>query len=219
LPPYASLDLAAHVGDDPAAVAENRARLARRAGLPDPATWWFLDQVHGATVVTVEAPPDPGASVPAADAAVTAAPGLALVVLTADCAPVAIADDDAVGVVHVGWRGLAGDVVAGAVDALRAVGRGEVRAAIGPCIRPAHYEFGRAELDRLIARFGPGVEARTADGRPALDVAAGVRMAFAECGVSAVDDTGDCTAAEPDRFFSFRRDGRTGRQAVVVVKP
>jgi len=218
-PPYASANLGTHVGDDPAAVAENRARLAAAEGLPDPATWWFLHQVHGPVVVTVAAPFPTGAPVPAADAAVTAVRAVALVVLTADCAPVAIADDEAVGVVHVGWRGLEAGVVAAAVDALRAIGRGPVRAAIGPCIRPAHYEFGRADLARLAARFGPAVEGRTSAGTPALDVAAGVRAAFAECGVTDVDDTGGCTAAEPDRFFSFRRDGVTGRQGVVVVKP
>ncbi|MBM3661177.1 MAG: laccase domain-containing protein, partial [Actinobacteria bacterium] len=103
--PYDSCDLGTHVGDDPAAVAENRARVAAAAELPDPSTWWFLDQVHGADVLTVDAPARTHAAAPAADAAVTAVPGVPLVVLTADCAPIALADDVSVGVVHAGWRG------------------------------------------------------------------------------------------------------------------
>lgn len=216
--PYASANLAAHVGDHPEAVAANRARLATRTGLPDPAGWWFLDQVHGAGVLTVTGPASAGADPPTADAAVTASPGVPLVVLTADCAPIALADDLAVGVVHAGWRGLLAGVVPAAVAALRAVGAGPVRAALGACVRPAHYEFGRGDLDRLVARFGRGVEGRTHDDRPALDVAAAVRVALGEVGVTAVDDPGWCTVADPDRWFSHRRDGITGRQGLVVVK-
>jgi YfiH family protein len=216
--PYASCNLGDHVGDDPAAVAENRRRVARAHGLASPRRWAWLHQVHHRTVRRVEAAPAPGDPPAEADAAVTALVDVPLVVLTADCAPIAIADDVAVGVVHAGWRGLEAGVVAAAVEALRSIGRGPVRAVIGPSIRPDHYEFGRADLDRLVARFGPGVEGRTLGGRPALDVAAGVRVAFAEVGVTDVVDTGACTAAEPDRWFSHRRDGTTGRQAVVVVK-
>jgi len=215
--PYASLDLGTHVGDAPDAVAENRARVARAAGLPDPDAWWFLDQVHGATVVIPDGP-NRGGGPPRADAAVTSVAGVVLVVLTADCAPIALANDEAVGVVHTGWKGLEGGVVARTVAELRAVGAGPVRAVIGPCIRPARYEFGRADLDRLVVRFGSAVEGRTDDDRPALDLAAGVRIAFAEVGVTDVVDRGWCTAAEPDRWFSHRRDGVTGRQGVVVVK-
>jgi len=216
--PYATLNIGDHVGDDPDAVAENRDRAARALGVGDTAHWAWLSQVHGATVHRVDAEPAAGGPPVEADAAVTRRAGVPLVVLTADCAPIAIADDAAVGVVHAGWQGLERGVVAAAVDALREIGRGPVRAVVGPCIRPAHYEFGRADLDRLVTRFGPTVEGRTAAGRPALDVAAGVRVAFAEVGVTDVVDTGICTAADPARWFSYRRDGTTGRQAVVVVR-
>jgi hypothetical protein len=91
-----------------------------------------------------------------------------------------------------------------------------VRAVIGPCIRPAHYEFGADDLATVADRFGPTVVAETIHGRPALDLAAGVRAAFAECGVDDVGDTGACTFADP-QYFSYRRDGVTGRQAVVAV--
>ena len=99
---------------------------------------------------------------------------------------------------------------------MRAIGSGPVRAAIGPCIRPERYEFGRADLDGLVAEFGPGVEGRTREGTPALDLAAGVHIAFARCAVDEIDDSGQCTAADTN-FFSHRRDGVAGRQAVVVV--
>jgi YfiH family protein len=212
--PYDTANLASHVGDVPTAVRENRDRLAHAHGLPPPAEWVWLDQVHGSDVVTVARP---GVRA-TADAAVTAVRGLPLVVLTADCAPIAIVDDRAVGVIHVGWRGLLAGVVPAAVEALRAVGDGDVRAQIGPCIRPAHYEFGADDLGSLAARFGATVVGETVDGRPALDLPAGVRAAFAECGVHDVADHGVCTYTDA-RFFSHRRDGVTGRQAVVAVLP
>jgi copper oxidase (laccase) domain-containing protein len=99
---------------------------------------------------------------------------------------------------------------------LREIGSGPVRAYLGPCIRPARYEFGTADLDRLVARFGPNVEGRTHDGRPAFDVPAAVRAALSACGVEDLDDCGVCTAASA-AHFSYRRDGVTGRQATIVV--
>jgi copper oxidase (laccase) domain-containing protein len=92
-----------------------------------------------------------------------------------------------------------------------------VRALIGPCIRPQRYEFGAAELDDLAARLGPEVRARTAAGTPALDLAAGVRAALRRVDVTDVVDLDLCTASSPD-YFSHRRDGTTGRQAMVVVR-
>jgi polyphenol oxidase len=212
-PPFDSLNLTASVGDDPAAVAENRRRLAARAGLGPPEQWWWLRQVHGPdAVVAAGAPPgDP----PTADAAVTAEPAVPLVVLTADCAPVALACDDAAAVVHAGWLGLLAGVVEAAVDRLRRVGHGEVRGALGPCVHPARYEFARPDLDRVVARLGPGVESVTSTGAPALDIPAAVRAALARAGVTELEDVGVCTAASPDHF-SHRRDGTTGRQALVV---
>jgi hypothetical protein len=156
------------------------------------------------------------ATPPQADAAVTATPGLVLAVLTADCAPLALASDDALAVVHAGWPGLLAGVVEAAVGALRERGSGPVRAALGPCVHPAHYEFGRADLDRLVARLGSSVEARTRHGAPALDVPAAVCAALVRAGVDDLDDVGVCTFASPDHF-SHRRDGRTGRQALIAT--
>lgn len=215
-PPYDTLDVGDHVGDDPDAVAANRARLAEAAGLVDPTRWVWLRQVHGVGVHLATAPTD--AQPPEADAAVTATRGLPLAVVTADCAPVALACDDAIGVVHAGHPGLEHGVIEAAVTALRGIGTGPVHAYLGPCIRPAHYEFGPADLERLVARFGRGVEGRTRAGRPAFDVPAAVRLALASCGVDDLDDGGICTAASAEHF-SYRRDGVTGRQVTIVMLP
>jgi copper oxidase (laccase) domain-containing protein len=104
-----------------------------------------------------------------------------------------------------------------AVAALRELGSGPVRAAIGPTICVRHYEFGAADLDGLVARFGPAVAGETETGRPALDLPRALHVALEEAGVRDVTDLGCCTAESVDHY-SYRRDGRTGRQAVVVVK-
>jgi hypothetical protein len=213
-PPYDTANLAMTGGDQPAAATENRRRLAATLGLPPPDAWWWLRQVHGRDVVVADSPPP--TAPPEADAIVTAQPGLPLVVLTADCAPIALASDSAAGAVHAGWPGLLAGVIEAAVTELRAVGTGPVRAVLGPCVHPARYEFGPADLDRLIDRFGPAVASRTDDGAPALDVPAAVRIALERAGVPDLDDVAVCTSASPDHF-SHRRDGLTGRQGLVVV--
>jgi len=214
--PYDSCNVGDHVGDRPHDVAANRARVAGEAGLGDPTGWVWIRQVHGTAVhVASEAT---GADPPEADAAVTATRGLPVAVLTADCAPVALACDDAVGVVHAGHRGLERGVIEHAVEQLRAVGTGPVHAYLGPCIRPDRYEFGDADLARLVARLGPEVAGRTAGGRPALDIPAAVRAALRNAGVDAFADGGVCTASSA-AHFSYRRDGVTGRQATIVVLP
>jgi copper oxidase (laccase) domain-containing protein len=151
-----------------------------------------------------------------ADGAVTACPGFPLIVLTADCAPIALAVDEAVAAVHAGWRGLLSGIVDQAVATLRAVGSGPVRAVIGPCIQPARYAFGRADLETVAARIGPEALAETAEGEPALDLPGALRAELARAGVVEVAEVGICTAGDR-HHFSFRRDGTTGRQAMIVV--
>jgi YfiH family protein len=204
------------VGDDPAAVAANRAHVARSAGLPPPEQWAWMEQVHGTEVVTVTGP-TPG-SPPVADALVTATPGLPLAVVTADCAPVVLASDDAIAVVHAGHRGLRAGVLERAVDALRAAGTGDASAFLAPCIRARHYEFGARDLAAMVDVFGDAVASLTQWGTAALDMTAAVRIALARAGVDALDDSGVCTFESHDHF-SFRRDGRTGRQATIAVLP
>ena len=136
--------------------------------------------------------------------------------MTADCAPVVLASDDAVGVAHAGHRGLAGGVLEAAVDALRAVGHGDVRAFLGPCIRVECYEFGASDLERT--RRAVRCRGRRPDARAGARVRprGAVRVALARAGVDELDDCGICTADSPT-YFSYRRDGVTGRQVTVAV--
>jgi copper oxidase (laccase) domain-containing protein len=117
--------------------------------------------------------------------------------------------------VHCGWRGLVAGVLEAAVRVVRGRGRGPVRAVIGPCIAPAHYEFGAAELDQVTRRLGTTVGGRTESGALALDLRAGVGVALASAGVDDRTDVDVCTYASDD-YFSHRRDGVTGRQAMIV---
>ena len=186
---------------------------ARRRAVVD-LPWTWLRQVHGDRVVVVD---EPGSGAgQRADAAVTDRPGCALAILTADCAPVAlIASDGVVGVAHAGWRGLVGGVLERTVQVMRAGGASDVRALLGPCIRPGCYEFGADDLAQVARRLGDGVRATTASGAPALDVPAAVRAALGRVGVVDVDDVGVCTACSPVHF-SHRARRELGRQALVV---
>jgi YfiH family protein len=178
--------------------------------------WTWLRQVHGARVVRVAGPGD-GAGA-RADAAVTAAPGCALAVLTADCAPVALASPEGVvGVAHAGWRGVLAGVLEATVAEMRAVGATDVHAVVGPCVRPGCYAFGAVDLDEVAGRLGEEVRATTTAGDPALDLPAAVRGALARAGVDLgeVGDVGTCTACSP-RHFSWRARRDHQRQAAVI---
>ena len=177
--------------------------------VPDPA-WTVLQQVHGADVVQVDVP---GACTgAAADAAVTTVPGARLAVLTADCAPVALASPEGVvAAVHAGWRGLRAGVVEQAVARMRALGATRIEAALGPCIHAECYEF--ADVAEL---FDEEAQGTTAAGRPALDLPAAVRAALHRADVELVHDEDACTACEADRFYSHRARGEVERQAMVV---
>jgi YfiH family protein len=184
---------------------------ARRRALVD-APWTWLRQVHGARVVTVTEPGEHAGT--DADAAVTAVPGAALAVHTADCAPVLLVADGAVGVAHAGWRGLAAGVIEATAAALADLGRPARSAVLGPCIRPRCYEFRGPELDLVADRYGEAVRAETAAGTPALDVAAGVAAACRGLGIELTDE-GTCTACSPVHW-SHRARGDLGRQALVA---
>jgi len=179
----------------------------------NPGPWTWLDQVHGTEVVTVTGPGQ-WAGCPA-DAAVTRTPQCVLAVHTADCAPVVIVGEGAVGVAHAGWRGIVAGVLPATVAAIRQAGsNGPLRAYLGPCIRPGSYEFGPDELDAVVAVVGESARGVTVDGRPALDMAAAVTAALAGLVDGDVTDDGLDTSA-PD-FFSHRCRQDLGRQATVV---
>jgi YfiH family protein len=219
-PPYDTLNVADHVGDHRSDVAENRRRVAcaivAADRVPDdPDQWVWLRQVHGSTVVRAVDATVHGRE---GDAAVTRAVGLPLVVQVADCVPIALVSDDAVAAVHAGWKGLEAGVVANAVDVVRGSTAGAVRAWVGPCVMPCHYAFGAADLERLVQRLGTGVAGHTLAGEPALDLPGAVGVALTAAGVDDVEHSGHCTGHDETRWFSHRRDGPTGRHALVVVK-
>jgi copper oxidase (laccase) domain-containing protein len=128
-----------------------------------------------------------------------------------------MANDTACAAIHSGWRGLEAGVISEGIAAVRALGTGKIKAIIGPCISPAHYEFGVQDLDRLASIVGPSVIGETSDGSPALDLRAGIRSALLSEGVTDIGDDLRCTFSEQS-LFSFRRDGVTGRQGMVVER-
>jgi YfiH family protein len=205
--PFRSLNLGLATADDPERVAANRSKLQQRLGV----ALALGRQVHGTTVAIRGAPERPsGGREPVADGQATSHRGLAPAVLTADCLPVAIAGEGAVAVVHAGWRGLAGGVIAEGVRAVRELGaRGALAAAIGPGAGGCCYEVG----EEVLALFADYPQARC-DGRR-LHLAAVAAAQLRRAGVAEIHDIGlctICTAGEP--FFSHRRDGGiTGRQA------
>ncbi len=211
-PPWDSLNLADHVGDDQACVAENRRRVYAHLGVAEVAV---IDANHGRGVHVVDSGGTPGKG----DALITSRPGLGLLALGADCvAGVVVAPDIvAVAAVHCGWRGLAAGIVPAVIGRLAALGAdpGRLLVHLGPAICPACYEVSVDVRDE-VAAAAPAAAARTADGAPAVDLIAGVRWQLAECGVSRTTADGRCTAQSPD-LFSHRRDGRTGRQGVLAV--
>ena len=166
-----------------------------------PRPWTWLEQVHGAEVVVVTAPGEHAGA--EADAAVTAEPGCTLVVRTADCAPIVLLGDGAVGVVHAGWRGLVAGVVEAAVAALRDLSAGPVEARLGPCIHPCCYEFDGPARAELVARVGPAAEGRTAWGTPAVDLPGAVAAELTRFDVPLPEPSPGCTACG-DGWWSHR---------------
>lgn len=189
------------------------ARREAVVGLP----WLWLRQAHGADVVVATSSAEVGpACGTEADASVTTVPGVALAVQTADCGPVALVSrQGVVGAVHAGWRGAEAGVLAAAVEAMRGLGAVDLEAWLGPCVHPECYEFGPEDLERLVARFGPAVRARTRGGRPALDLPMVIARSLGELGVP-LRGPDHCTACDRRGSFSHRARGDTGRHALVV---
>ena len=218
-PPYDSFNLGAHVGDDPAHVQANRDLLA--SVLPPGTVVPWLEQVHGVDVVPAERAA-PGTR---ADAVWTRTPGYACAVMTADCLPVLFCTTagDCVAAAHAGWRGLLGGVLEATIEAM-AVPGSQLLAWLGPAIGPAVFEVGAevrtayleaatdAEHEFTASCFRPSSEQRYL-----ADLYSLARQRLARCQVTRVSGGDACTFTDDGRFFSFRRDGATGRMVSLVM--
>lgn len=213
------LNLGVHVGDANSNVESNRAQIRRH--LPAEPVW--LTQVHGTTVLDAAlAKDETDAEAPHADASFTTQPGVVCAIMTADCLPVLFADvaGRVVGAAHAGWRGLAGGVLENTVAAMQAAGADNLHAWLGPAIGPAQFEVGDDVLQAFVQKnacmrsaFKPIV------GRPGkylADIYQLARQTLAKVGVTHVTGGSFCTVSEPQRFYSFRRDGVTGRMASLI---
>jgi YfiH family protein len=215
--PYASLNLGSHVGDAPLAVARNR--MALNTLLPSEPVW--LNQVHGVTVVDV----GQAARLPQADASVSARPSGVCVVMTADCLPVLLCDaaGSVVGAAHAGWRGLCDGVIEATV-ARMGVLPGSLMAWLGPAIGPGAFEVGEEVRAAFLAQQpeaeiafmpAPGNEG-VGGGKWYADIFALARLRLAALGIGRVYGGGVCTYSDAERFFSYRRDGVTGRMGSFI---
>jgi YfiH family protein len=213
--PFASLNLGAHVGDQAAAVAENRRRVRTQLRLPHEPAW--MEQVHGTEVLDLDLHgPARGIT---ADAAFTRRAGPVCAVQVADCLPVllAVSDGSAVAAAHAGWRGLVAGVLEASVKSLTAEPR-RLLAWLGPGICAAHFEVGDEVRSAFLAR-DPGAAREFASNdrdRWQCDLAGLARRRLTTLGVSAIFGGDWCTYADTSRFFSYRRDGRCGRMAALI---
>ncbi|MGO9152336.1 peptidoglycan editing factor PgeF [Mycobacterium sp.] len=214
-PPFDTFNLGDHVGDDPAAVAANRARLAAAIGLGADRVVW-MNQVHGDRVEVVDEPRP--APVYDTDALVTSTPRLALAVVTADCVPVLMGDArvGVVGAVHAGRVGAQRGVVARAVEAMLRLGAhvDDISVLLGPAVSGRNYEVPAAMADEVDAAL-PGSRTTTSAGTPGVDLRAGIACQLRDLGVTSIDVDPRCTVADP-ALFSHRRGAPTGRLASLV---
>ena len=227
-PPFDACNLGARCGDDAQAVAANRQSLARSLGLPSPPHW--LHQVHGTQVAEFSDPLPPESDLPAwssrpdddvepeADAAFTCADGTVLAILTADCLPILLcaADGSAIAAVHAGWRGLAAGVIEAAVAKFGATGA-DLSAWLGPGIGPVSYEVGEEVRAAFVDRDADAERAfvPTRPGHWLCDLYELARRRLRALGVGRISGGGYDTCSDA-RFYSYRRDGRTGRFATLV---
>lgn len=214
-PPYDTFNLGDHVGDDPAAVAANRRRLADGIGLPPERLVW-MEQIHSRNVTVVDGTVT--GTVPATDALVTKEVGLALVTLSADCVSVLLADEEAgvVAAAHAGRVGARIGIVPRVVDTMVELGARPERIGVllGPAASGRRYEV-PADMRDDVETHLPGSATRTDSGTPAIDLRAGLRRQLLELGVAAVAQDPRCTIEDPE-LFSHRRGAPTGRFASVI---
>lgn len=217
-PPRDVLNLGSRVGDNPEHVLQNRHRLAEQTGVAAGHIGW-LNQVHGTDVV--ELTPDNTQTVPDADASYTRHPGIACAILTADCLPVILADraGTVVGAAHAGWRSLCGGVLENLITAME-VEPTKLVAWLGPAIGPKSFEVGPEVREAFAVNNPESGEAFTSEGarqgRYLADIYHLARIRLGAVGVNDVYGGSFCTVSDPKNFYSYRRDGQTGRMATLV---
>ncbi|MEZ9073956.1 peptidoglycan editing factor PgeF [Vibrio splendidus] len=214
---YQGLNLGMHVGDDVSLVESNRAWLKQQSKMPAAPVW--LNQTHSTDVVTVL---EPVANVLDADGAYTTATGVVCSAMTADCLPVILTDTKGtqVAAVHAGWRGLAGGVLENAVAKFSNIdSNNQIIAWLGPAIGKDAFEVGNDVLDAFV-RFDPqaklAFKAKSEPGKWLANMSQLATQRLMKVGVTSVADSNLCTYADSDAFYSYRRDGITGRQATFI---
>jgi YfiH family protein len=214
LPPYDTLNLAIHVGDDPLAVAENRRRLREQLQLPSEPRW--LNQVHGTCSTDAALITDTPCE---ADASYTALPDVVCAVLTADCLPLLLCDRSGtrVAAIHAGWRGLHAGVIEQTVCAMNVPGE-ELLAWCGPAIGADAFEVGEEVREAFVSVDPLAVHAflHSPHGRWLADLYVLAHQRLAAVGVTQVYGGDHCTFSEAQLFYSYRREGRTGRMASLI---
>ena len=214
-PPFNELNVAAHVGDDPAAVSANLGVVAGLLGLEGNRVV-TMGAAHGAGIAVV----NESGHVEGVDALITTSSDLALIAMGADCATIGLSGAGIIGVVHCGWRGLAADVVGATVARMRSAGDGPLEAVIGPAVCGRCYPVSPERIFELAvtvsSRVGERAISTSSDGQPSIDIRAGICERFAELGVPTLV-VGGCTV-EDETLFSHRRDGITGRHSMVVAR-
>ncbi len=211
--PYAGLNLGDHVGDEPAAVAHNRQWLQQQLGLVHAPAW--LSQTHSTIVLDLHAPLT---DIPHADASITRQFGLACTVMTADCLPVLLCDRQGtqVGAVHAGWRGLADGIIEQTVTCFEQAPE-QLLAWLGPAIGPQAFEVGGEVREQFLAHDPAAESAFQPKGEKWLaDIYQLARLRLHRLGVNQIFGGNECTVSDAFRFFSYRRDGVTGRQASLI---
>ena len=203
---YSSLNLGDHVGDNAVDVLKNRGVLTALHG-----PMQFMNQVHGDRVAVIEEVTD---IAPTADALVTGIPGITLAVMVADCIPLLLTSKQAVAAVHVGRRGLVNNVAIKTIEVMREMGAQEISAIIGPAICGRCYEVSADIHQEVVSNF-PLADSRTNLGSLALDLPEALSAVLQSAGISIDASQSMCTVEDAD-FFSYRRDGVTGRQAGLV---
>ncbi|MCF6218910.1 MAG: peptidoglycan editing factor PgeF [Gammaproteobacteria bacterium] len=213
-PPYATFNLATHVGDDPQQVVENRDHLQKQLNFPSSPAW--MRQVHGIDIHTLADPPLASLQ---GDGAVSFKAGLVCAVMTADCLPVLLCDrsGQVVAAIHAGWRGLCSGVIERCIQQMQRPGD-QLLAWLGPAIGPDAFQVGAEVLDRFVAHDQAAVKAfvRQDESHWLADIYQLARLRLLSQGVTAIYGGQYCTFQQNDLFFSYRREGETGRMASLI---